>query len=485
MNTVLDRLFYATHDHINLECLTTGGGFAAHQVVSKPALLSSTLAADTPMPSHASPIASKFFDPYTRDTFKAAPRTHDLDGWRLEYMAISVPATAHCTPIVIIGGAFQNFNSYKYCVEQLLQAGPIILIDLPSMGSNQQLANAVTGASADTLELPQLAGFLGRWVHDVGLHKVSIMGMSLGSVIAAHFAEQFPALTERMVLMGVMQKTRKSWRMLLEESLHLMRENRMDEFGQAVVLYLVNHAKLHETRLSPTAKRLFYKQMADFAHTERERYNINCHRLLRLAHVPAPQCPVLVASGEFDSFTLPFENAHFALQCPDMQFAVIKHADHLPQLERRKETMALFAAFLAQKNIAEVEGIEVRTREQLQNLERRSEPRLHLVEPVRQMRHRHANKPFAVEIKDINFFGVCFTAQMPEHAAQLMQEPRDLAVHVGQVEGEDVWLECLMFEQHSNDVRALFKHGSFLVAEQLNLILASDAILENLTVEQA
>jgi hypothetical protein len=45
---------------------------------------------------------------------------------------------------VIVGGAFQNFNSYKYCVEQLFESGPVILIDLPSMGANQQITNRDT-----------------------------------------------------------------------------------------------------------------------------------------------------------------------------------------------------------------------------------------------------------------------------------------------------------------------------------------------------
>lgn len=83
------------------------------------------------------------------------------------------------------------------------------------------------------------------------------MGMSLGSVVASCFAYHRPDLMDRMILMGVMQKTRKSWRMILEESLKLMQENRMEEFGQAVILYLVNHAKLDKTRMSPTAKNYF------------------------------------------------------------------------------------------------------------------------------------------------------------------------------------------------------------------------------------
>jgi hypothetical protein len=76
-----------------------------------------------------------------------------------------------------------------------------------------------------------------------------------------------------------------------------MREDRMEEFGQAVILYLVNHAKLDKTRMSPTAKRLFFRQMAEFTATERERYEINCNRLLRLSNVPVAQCKTLLQQG--------------------------------------------------------------------------------------------------------------------------------------------------------------------------------------------
>ena len=164
-------------------------------------------------------------------------------------------------------------------------------------------------------------------------------------------------LDEKMILMGVMQETRKSWRMILEESLMLMKEQRMDEFGQAVILYLVNHAKLDKTRMSPTAKRLFFKQMAAFSETEQERYEINCTRLLRLSQVPVPQVNTLVACGQYDSFTLPYENAQFALQCPDVQFAMIANADHVPQLQRRKETMTLFTTYLKGESIQGLDGI--------------------------------------------------------------------------------------------------------------------------------
>ncbi|WP_051526810.1 alpha/beta fold hydrolase [Alkanindiges illinoisensis] len=419
-----------------------------------------------------------FFDTYTRNSFKEPSRAHWIDGWKIEYVAFGLEETMHLPPVVIIGGAFQNFNSYKYCVEQLLECGPIILVDLPSMGGNQQITNVETGASAGILELPELSGMLGRWMDEVGLNKVSIMGMSLGSVVASHFADQRPEKIERLVLMGVMQKTRPSWRMLLEESLHLMREDRMEEFGQAVILYLINHARLDQTRMSPTAKRLFFRQMADFATTERLRYEINCNRLLRLQHVPSPQCKTMVACGEFDSFTLPFENANFALQCKDMQFAMIENADHVPQLQRRKETMNLFATFLQGKDIAEVEGVRVLNREQMQNMERRGEARLQLKQSSYLMRHRvQPELETQVNVVDINFFGVLIDAGSVEMAQQLLSQPRDMRLCLTDIDGQELGLECLIFEAQGQRVRALFKHGNFENAARLQDLLKSDAVV--------
>ena len=407
-----------------------------------------------------------FFDLYDRNSFKQPARTTWIDGWKIEYMAIARPDTLHMTPMVIIGGAFQNFNSYKYCVEQLFDAGPIVLIDLPSMGANQQITNVDTGLSAGTLELEDLAGMLGTWLDIVDLPKVAVLGMSLGSVVASCLAHQRPELIDRMILMGVMQKTRKSWRMLLEESLHLMKEQRMDEFGQAVILYLVNHAKMDLTRMSPTAKRLFFRQMAEFTATEQERYEINCSRLLRLTDVPIPECDVLVACGQYDSFTLPYENASFALQCPNMQFAMIANADHVPQLQRRKETMNLFATYLRGESIQNLDGILPMSREQMANIERRGEQRIEVRDASTQLSHRHSDLSMSAEISDLNYFGVLLSVENDAAAAQAAQYPRDLALHLRDQEGE-FKIECLIFESSGAQLRALFKHGSFDVAERL------------------
>ena len=74
-----------------------------------------------------------FFDLYNKHSFKQPARTTWIDGWKIEYMAIAEPETLYRTPIVIIGGAFQNFNSYKYCLcTRQISQNPYPIRVLPS-----------------------------------------------------------------------------------------------------------------------------------------------------------------------------------------------------------------------------------------------------------------------------------------------------------------------------------------------------------------
>ncbi len=428
-----------------------------------------------------------YFDEYTRGALKAAPRVLWVDGWKVEFLAFADERTRHLPPVVILGGAFQNFNSYKYCVEPLLEAGSVVLVDLPSLGSNDQVVNTQTGKLALNLSIDDLSVVLGQWANELGLNQLSMMGMSLGSAIAANFAAQNSEKMERLVLMGIAQRPRRAWKMLMEEALDLLNENRMVEFGQAMILYLVNHARLKETRMSPVARKLFFEQMANFGENERIRYVINSNRLLGIQYVPPVSCNVLVATGQYDGFTLPYENAGYALSCPNMQFALIKNADHVPQLQKRRETVKLFTTFLQGKSIHDVEGVLPMSRAEIGAMDRRGEERVKIVAPICLMTHR-TNPDFQMTVKvvDMTYFGVLIDAGSEDQAAALIAEPRDLSLHLPnrQANTEDqthtsFLIECLIFEQVGQHVRALLKHGRFETSDQLIAMLASEIVVRS------
>src|SRR5690606_41100539 len=78
--------------------------------------------------------------PYSRQAITSEVRSISVDQWRLDFLAFSTPDNAGKPPLLVVGGAFQNFNSSRYCVERIYEDFPVVLVDLPSLGNNDQLA---------------------------------------------------------------------------------------------------------------------------------------------------------------------------------------------------------------------------------------------------------------------------------------------------------------------------------------------------------
>lgn len=405
---------------------------------------------------------------YSRHAIKAEPQQYWVDDWRIDYLAFGDPARTNRPPLLVIGGAFQNFTSYKYCVERIYEDFPVILIDLPSLGNNDQIA--------PNLGMEDLADLLFHFVDGMGLTQVHLMGLSLGSAIASTFAYKYPKLTGKLIVAGILTRPRKSWRMLVDESARVLGEDRMDEFSQGAVLYLVNYQRLEETGMTSTARKMFYRQMKGLNDNEQQRYVINGRRLLSVEGMLGyPSCETLVTTGEFDSFTLPWENADFARKCPNSTFVLINDADHLPQLQRREESLELFSAFLNGRPLSAVKGIRVFPKGSYDNLERRRSERLvphcdigRLVSESRVGDQFRFDQP--VQLVDINFFGCKLKLSNPGFS--LADHGRDCSLFL---RSPELQLELLVFEyEEGGYLRCLFKHGNIATAERFVELLRHD-----------
>lgn len=405
------------------------------------------------------------YQAYSRNAIKADPQTMWVGPWKIDYLAFSQPSCYHKPPLLVIGGAFQNFTSYKYCVERIYDDFPVILVDLPSLGSNDQIA--------PDLGMEDLADLLFGFIQEMGLSKVHLMGLSLGSAIASTFAYKYPAQTGKLIVAGIITRPRKSWRMLVDESVRVLDEGRMDEFSQAVVLYLVNYQRLKETGITPTARKLFYRQMKALNDNERERYKINGRRLLSVEGVLGyPHCETLVTTGEFDSFTLPWENAAFASKCPNSTFVLIDGADHLPQLEKREVSLELFSAFLNGRQLSGVEGIRILPKGTYDKLERRRSERLAPCNTRgRVTSESRIGDQFRfdqqVKVVDVSFFGCLLKLERPGFS--LADHARDCTLYMSSPE---LKLELLVFDyDDAGHLRCLFKHGNIAEAERFASLL--------------
>lgn len=299
------------------------------------------------------------FSPFSVAALRAAPETLWVGQYKLEYLAFCHADNQHRTPVVFLGGAFQSFGSFRHEVERVVSTHPVILLDLPSQGSNRQLA--------PELALEDYAELLHAFIEQQQLSRVILLGISYGSAMASIYSARYPQRVEKLLISGITCFRRHSLITLLEDSLQLLAAGEMNAFATTAVCNLINHSRLQQTEVSPTYRKLLYRQIVRLDDNERARYAQNTRRLLDFTGFAAfPQVPTLVATGEYDNFTLPSENAAFAAQCDQARFAIIHNADHLAQFERRGPACDLFHRFMCDDSIDNIDGITVSENHHLQ-----------------------------------------------------------------------------------------------------------------------
>lgn len=338
------------------------------------------------------------FSSFSASELRASPKIQMLDRYKVEYQAFSLPENSHKTPVVFLGGAFQSFSSFRSEVELVYTTHPVILADFPSQGSNDQLA--------PELDLEDYGNLIADFLDINAIDKVIVLGISYGSAMATLFAASHPERIDRLLLSGITCFRRESLITLLEDSLQMMAQGNMQAFATTAVCNLINHNRLQETEVSPTYRKVMYRQIARLNKNEQARYAQNTERLLRFPGFNKfPKCPTLIATGEFDNFTLPSENAAVARQCAAATFAVIHNADHLAQFERKEAASTLFHNYMCGTPIGDVEGVTIYNPLAYDPADQRLQSRQRPLEQPYTLRDKHTGKDHTVRIQNINFAG--------------------------------------------------------------------------------
>ena len=338
------------------------------------------------------------FSSFSSSKLRASPKIQMLDRYKVEYQAFSLPENSHKTPVVFLGGAFQSFSSFRSEVELVYTTHPVILADFPSQGSNDQLA--------PELDLEDYGNLIADFLDINAIDKVIVLGISYGSAMATLFAASHPERIDRLLLSGITCFRRESLITLLEDSLQMMAQGNMQAFATTAVCNLINHNRLQETEVSPTYRKVMYRQIARLNKNEQARYAQNTERLLRFPGFNKfPKCPTLIATGEFDNFTLPSENAAVARQCAAATFAVIHNADHLAQFERKEAASTLFHNYMCGTPIGDVEGVTIYNPLAYDPADQRLQSRQRPLEQPYTLRDKHTGKEHTVRIQNINFAG--------------------------------------------------------------------------------
>jgi len=400
------------------------------------------------------------FSTFEPNSLKQAPSIQMIGRYKLEFHLFSQPENVGKTPVVFLGGAFQSFTSFKSEVELVYQTHPVILLDLPSQGSNDQLA--------PELDLKDFSSLLKGFFEVQGVEQVIMVGISYGSAMATLFAAEYPNFVQRLLVSGITCFRRDTLVLLLEDSLNLLAQGELKAFAATAVSNLINHNRMQETEVGKTYRRLLYRQVARLNDNEQKRYAQNTQRLLRFdGFTKFPTCPTLVATGEFDNFTLPEENAAFAASCADAQFAVIEDADHLSQFERRDITSDLFYRFILDQSIEGIAGTRL-FQDSYFSQERRLQPRLTLENDKAILVDETTGIEHDIRIVDINFSGCQINLNHSD--LTLSESSKGLQL---QVNGMKHHFHVRIIERNQKNLRCILIQRDFKAADELIELLES------------
>lgn len=390
--------------------------------------------------------------------FISRPSTLEIDGWNIEYLGFCLPENQGKTPVVFMGGAFQSFFSFKKDVQVLLQDFPVLLIDLPSQGSNAQLAAQ--------LEFEDFAELMIKFLDHFEIPVITPIGLSYGSATAFYLASLYPQRIEKLIMGGTTPRVRDSYRVLLEDSIEILKDGEMELFSQGAVMNLINYSKRHITKISERVIKGFYKNMMGLSPNDKQRYIDNTQRLLRLNGVHGtPKCEALVLTGEFDNFTTPYENFLMSQKIPQSTFILINESDHLANLEKRDAVIASYQIFLKGYDLNLLEGIQVMNSDHMDQRERRLDKRYAL-------ENRHIflrdskQQSFKAELKDISYHGC--KIGLDKEQREKIDRSKYLHLELPELEGLGLTAHIL---NESDDLHCIFRRGDFGQGQELELYL--------------
>jgi pimeloyl-ACP methyl ester carboxylesterase len=117
-----------------------------------------------------------------------AARTESIDGLKLRYL------TAGRGPaILLLHGYAETSRMWRPLIPRLAEHFTVVAPDLPGIGGSD--------IPKDGLDMARAAGRMHALVKALGIGKAAVVGHDIGLMVAYAYAAQFPAETEKLVLM--------------------------------------------------------------------------------------------------------------------------------------------------------------------------------------------------------------------------------------------------------------------------------------------
>jgi pimeloyl-ACP methyl ester carboxylesterase len=115
-------------------------------------------------------------------------RTADIDGVKLHYLT-----AGHGPTVILLHGFAETSRMWRPIIPLLAEKFTVIAPDLPGIGDS--------GIPADKIDMKTSASRIHALARSLGVEKARVVGHDIGLMVAYAYATQFPAETEKLVVM--------------------------------------------------------------------------------------------------------------------------------------------------------------------------------------------------------------------------------------------------------------------------------------------
>lgn len=239
--------------------------------------------------------------------------------------------------LVLIHGAGGSTVTWKRQVPVLSKQFNLLLVDLPGHG---RMAERGNDEAAYTFE--GIAKRIWEVVDHLGLKKVTLVGVSLGTVIALTMRAERPQNVEALVNGGAILRLSTRLKVLARSSLLLAKVIGYPAFYKLSATIMMPRRNHHASR------KVFIRESRHLSTEEFRKWTAmyrGLNRTLQELFATASHIPHLVVMGEQDHLFLDQAQRYGRLH-PTVELAVIPRCGHVVTIERADHFNALCADFL-------------------------------------------------------------------------------------------------------------------------------------------
>jgi pimeloyl-ACP methyl ester carboxylesterase len=269
-------------------------------------------------------------------------RVSGIDGVDLHYLT-----AGHGPAVILLHGYTQTSRMWRPIIPLLAENFMVIAPDLPGIGES--------GIPADGLDMKTAAMRIHALAKSLGVEKARVVGHDIGLMVAYAYAAQFPAETEKLVVMDAFLPGVAGWEDVYNPGIWHFRFN--GPTPEALVSgreriyfeHFWNDFAADKTHSIPEEDRVAYAEAyagPGRMHAGWE-YFVSFHQAARdfaeLSRTPL-KMPVLVIGGEKANGGILAKQ--MKLVAADVKIVILKDTGHWVMEERPKETIDALRNFL-------------------------------------------------------------------------------------------------------------------------------------------